>query len=120
MSSSTEDKSPRDGVWHVLNVGDPLLADERLGLVLNAVSAACLKEEVRDLALFQRLESEGRLHCELKLYFSPGLDETARSFGARPCGVPRVHDLSYVAGSKQAAQRLLSQGSLANASSPIN
>ncbi|QJD60261.1 hypothetical protein HG264_15925 [Pseudomonas sp. gcc21] len=108
MSFDTREGSSPPSVWHVLNVGDPLLADQQLESVLQAVDEAC-RQAVDDLAVFQRFESEGRLHCELKLYFSPGLDALARSLGARPCGVPVGLGLEYFAGSEQLAQRLLSQ-----------
>lgn len=108
MSFDTREGSSPPSVWHVLNVGDPLLADQQLESVLQAVDEAC-RQALDDLAVFQRFESEGRLHCELKLYFSPGLEALARSLGARPCGVPAPHGLAYFAGSEQLAQRLLNQ-----------
>ncbi|WP_178114790.1 hypothetical protein [Pseudomonas saliphila] len=108
--SGGQDESSRGSSWRVLNLGDPLLADQRLTQVLDAASSACLNAAPgADMAVFQRHESEGRLHCELKLYFSPALDELARSYGARRCRPPTAHDMSQVAGCEQAAQRLLSQ-----------
>lgn len=110
MMSVNQDEQSRASCWRVLNLGDPLLADQRLTQVLDAAGAACLDATPgADMAVFQRHESEGRLHCELKLYFSPALDELARSQGARRCRAPTAHDLSQVAGCEQAAQRLLSQ-----------
>ena len=98
------------GRWHVLNPGDPLLADEQLTQVLDAARIACSDAEGgSDPVVFQRHESEGRLHCELKLYFSPGLAAFAQSIGARVCRVPDSYSLSRVAGCEQAAQRLLRQ-----------
>ena len=41
-----------------------------------------------DMAVFTRLESEGRLHCELVVYFSPGAYPVADLFGADPCEKP--------------------------------
>lgn len=111
MTSANQDDSLRSSSWCVLNLGDPILADEALGQVLDAARVACLSGEPGEaLAVFQRHESEGRLHCELKLYFSPGLNALARSFGARACPIPNSSDLARVVGSDQAAQRLLNQG----------
>lgn len=93
--------------WHMLNLGDPLLADAHLGQALEAARSACAEQFGAELAVFERHESEGRLHCELKLYFSPGLDELARSLGGKPCRPPTPYGLARVAGSEQAAHRLL-------------
>lgn len=53
-----------------------------------------------DMAVFTRLESEGRLHCTAMAYFSPGAREVARSFGAVPCERPERMGLSLLAGSE--------------------
>src|SRR5690606_11709676 len=109
MMSGGQDESSQARSWWVLNLGDPLLADQPLTQVLDAARSACLNATPgADIAVFQRHESEGRLHCEWKLYFSPALDELARAHGARRCRPPTAHDLSQVAGCEQAAQRLLS------------
>lgn len=111
MTVTRHGARPPNGSWCVLNLGDPLLADEQLAQVLEAARIACLEGEAgEDLAVFQRHESEGRLHCELKLYFSPGLHALAQSLGARACRVPNTYDLARVAGSEQAAKRLLTPG----------
>lgn len=55
-----------------------------------------------EMAVFTRLESEGRLHCELVVYFSPAAGEVARKFGAGPCIKPAPAGLTLVAGDERA------------------
>ena len=57
-------------------------------------------------AAFIRHEADGRLHCEVKIYFSPAASEIARSFNARACGTPSPIGLSLLAGSEDAHQTL--------------
>jgi hypothetical protein len=51
-----------------------------------------------NMAVFTRLESEGRLHCELVVYFSPAAHEAADMFGADPCEKPVRAGLDLFAG----------------------
>ena len=53
------------------------------------------------MAVFTRLESEGRLHCEMIAYFSPAAEEVAKAFEARPCGRPARAGLGLLAGNDQ-------------------
>lgn len=39
-------------------------------------------------AVYMRHESEGRLHCEVIVYFPPETAALARHFGATPCSEP--------------------------------
>ncbi|MDQ2693115.1 MAG: hypothetical protein M3Y68_13840 [Chloroflexota bacterium] len=55
-----------------------------------------------EIAVFTRLESEGRLHCELVVYFSPAAAELARKFGASPCERPAPAGLALLAGDVRA------------------
>lgn len=54
-----------------------------------------------DMALFIRHESDGRLHCEVKAYFSPASAVAAKEMGAQPCRPPSVDSLSLLAGSEK-------------------
>jgi hypothetical protein len=54
------------------------------------------------MAVFSRLESEGRLHCEMVVYFSPAAAEIARQFEAEPCEKPARAGLGLLAGDKAA------------------
>ena len=51
-----------------------------------------------DMAVFTRLESEGRLHCEVIAYFSPAAQEVAKAFDAKPCEKPARVGLGLLAG----------------------
>ena len=81
----------------------------------DAITAALPSEEIKeiflrtfqdaggplDMAVFTRLESEGRLYCELVAYFSPAALEVATTFDARPCASPVRGGLDLLAGDPQ-------------------
>ena len=52
----------------------------------------------KDFAAFIRHESEGRLHCEVKIYFSPATAVVAGEVGAEPCAKPSQDGLSLLVG----------------------
>lgn len=52
-----------------------------------------------DMAVFIRHESEGRLHCEVKAYFSPASAVVAQAVDAVPCEKPSSDGLGLLAGS---------------------
>ena len=87
--------------WFVKNLGDAMLAgdqqDRITELFLSAYSEAGSPEE---MAAFIRHESEGRLHCEVKIYFSPKSIAVAREVDAEPCERPSPDGLSILAGSQ--------------------
>jgi len=87
--------------WFLLNLGDAMLAGEQQDrireLLLSAVTQAGNPGE---MAAFSRHESEGRLHCEVKIYFSPMSATVAREVNARACEKPSPTGLSLLAGSK--------------------
>ena len=55
-----------------------------------------------DMAAFIRHESEGRLHCEVMIYFSPASSLVAGEVGAEPCQRPSPRGLSLLAGAEKA------------------
>jgi len=57
-------------------------------------------DAAKDMAVFVRHESEGRLHCEVHVYFPPAAIEVAEAFGATPCTKPSPADLGLLAGSE--------------------
>ncbi len=52
-----------------------------------------------DMAVFTRNDSEGRLHCEVTVYFSPAAAEIAGVFGALSSDRPLQEGLDLLAGS---------------------
>jgi len=88
--------------WFTSNLGDAMLAGEALdhikALFLSAYEGV---EDSKEMALFMRHESEGRLHCEVKLYFSPPAADVAKAVGAIACRKPASEGLSLLAGSNE-------------------
>ena len=91
--------------WYSRALGDALYGAEHLleeslrprfeEIVVRAGKSA-------GLAVFTRLESEGRLHCELVVYLSPAAGALAETFGALPCGKPAPAGLRLFAGDERA------------------
>jgi len=85
--------------WFSKSLGDGQLAGEPLG----RIEALFLAESARagrpaDMAIFVRHESEGRLHCEVRVYFSPASAAVACAVDAEPCDRPSPEGLSLLAG----------------------
>lgn len=51
-----------------------------------------------DKAVFVRNDSEGRLHCEVTVYFSPAASDLAKRFTAATCEKPEAAGLDLLAG----------------------
>ena len=88
--------------WFRKNLGDAMLAF----LVLDHVEAVCLAayktaESPKEVAVFFRHESEGRLHCEVIAYFSPAMVDIAGELGSTPCEQPTKYGLSLFVGSQE-------------------
>jgi hypothetical protein len=86
--------------WFVKNLGEALFAEESLAdikalFVSEYQKAGCPNAMV----VFKRHETEGRLHCEVKLYFSPAAAVVAQSLAASPCRKPLADSLDFLAGS---------------------
>jgi uncharacterized protein YeaO (DUF488 family) len=89
--------------WFESNLGDAMLAGESIA----HVKALFLSEYEKagrpaDMAVFVRHESEGRLHCEAKVYFSPASAVVADVVVAIPCEKPCADGLGLLAGSAEA------------------
>jgi len=85
--------------WFHLNLGDALLAGGPLARVEQGFAALYAAPGTgAGAAVFSRHESEGRLHCELNVYFSPGAATLARTLGAVPCPPPSPAGLGLLAG----------------------
>ena len=87
--------------WFTINLGDAMLAYEQQDrikqLLLSAYADAGSPD---DMAAFTRHESEGCLHCEVKIYLSPLSVTVARELNAQPCKKPSPADLSMLAGAQ--------------------
>ncbi len=85
--------------WYSVSLGDGMTAalpsDEIERAFLQSFTAA---GRPSDMAVFTRLESEGRLHCEVIAYFSPAAQEVAKAFDARSCAKPARRGLGLLAG----------------------
>ena len=93
--------------WFSKNLGDAMLACEPLGqLEERFLSVYAEAGSPDDMAVFIRHESEGRLHCEVKVYFSPASVVVAREVGAKPCQRPSPDNLGLLAGSGDSWSRL--------------
>jgi hypothetical protein len=89
--------------WYSRNFGDPMLTDatlDGLGACFHHVFARA--GEPPEMAVFTRLESEGRLHCKMIAYFSPAAQDVADTFGAEPCERPARAGLGLFAGDERA------------------
>ncbi len=88
--------------WYSVELGDGIMAAEPTAeieaLFRRAYPAAGSPPE---MAVFTRLESEGRLHCEMIAYFSPACAEVARAFHALPCAKPVRGGLGLLAGDER-------------------
>ena len=88
--------------WYSLNLGDGIMAptpsDEIRERFLRSFADAGSPPE---MAVFTRLESEGRLHCEVIAYFSPAAVRVAEVFDAQPCGKPARTGLGLLAGDER-------------------
>jgi hypothetical protein len=87
--------------WYLVNLGDAMLACEQQDrikeLLLSAYADAGSPSE---MAAFTRHESEGRLHCEVKIYFSPMSVAVANKVNAEPCEKPSAEGLSMLVGAQ--------------------
>ena len=85
--------------WYSKELGDGMTAvepSEQISAAFKMIFEAAGKPA--DMAVFTRLESEGRLHCEVLAYFSPASGEFARQSGAVPCIKPARSGLGLLAG----------------------
>lgn len=84
--------------WFTKNLGDAMLADASLEH-LRTLFLTMYPLPADEVAMFFRHESEGRLHCEVKVYFSPTSILIAQAVSAVPSRKPSPAGLSLLAGS---------------------
>ncbi len=88
--------------WFTKNLGDGMLAGEPLRCLEDTfLTAYVTAGNPREMAAFLRHESDGRLHCEARVYFSPASFVVAGEVGAEPCARPAPDGLSLLAGSEE-------------------
>jgi len=86
--------------WFTVNLGDAMWAEESLDQIKALFQPAYENaNRPQEMAVFFRHESEGRLHCEVKIYFSPAAVAVAKAVGATPCPKPSPDGLGLLAGS---------------------
>ncbi|MEJ2399715.1 MAG: hypothetical protein P8Z67_16260 [Gammaproteobacteria bacterium] len=89
--------------WYVKNLGDALLAGSELERVKALFQADYDKaQDPGKMAIFMRHESEGRLHCDVVIYFPPATEMLARRLNAASCPAPAPRDLGLLVGADQA------------------
>ena len=85
--------------WLSKSLGDALLAGESLSRIEEVFRAEYERAgRPVDMAVFVRHESEGRLHCEVRAYFSPAAARVAHAVEAAPCNRPVPEGLDLLAG----------------------
>lgn len=88
--------------WFIKNLGDAMLSGESLEHIKALfVSKYKQTDDSKAWAIFVRHESEGRLHCEVKVYFPPATVVVAQAVGARACMKPSSAGLGLLAGSEE-------------------
>ncbi len=93
--------------WCSINLGDAMLATPTInGIEDRFLSAYTEAGCPRDMALFIRHESEGRLHCQVKLFFSPAASSVASEVGAEACETPCAESLGLLIGAEDSWGRL--------------
>lgn len=96
--------------WFTINLGDAMLAEEPLNRIKELFLAEYVKSNSpKEMAVFIRHESEGRLHCEVKVYFSPASAMVASAVDAATCKRPSPDDLGLLAGSEDSWSILFSK-----------
>lgn len=87
-----------------------MMAFEPLGhiedLFRSAYRAAPHSKEV---AVFIRHNSEGRLHCEVEVFFSPAAAFLAKALDAEPCARPAKNGLGLLIGAEDSWSALFPQ-----------
>ncbi len=87
-------------LWSTINLGDAMLAGQLLSdIERQFLDFYASSEEADDMALFIRHISEGQLHCQTHLYFSPSVAGFATQLGAVTCATPDPDDLGLLVGS---------------------
>lgn len=87
--------------WFHKNLGDAMMAFEALAQI-EALFESAYRPATRpkQAAVFIRHVSEGSLHCQVEVYFSPASELLAKKVGADPCDPPVTDGLGLLVGSE--------------------
>ncbi len=85
--------------WYSLNLGDGITSGTLSAEIEKAFKQAFADAgKPKEMAVFTRFESEGRLQCEVFAFFSPAAKRLAETFDAEPCERPARSELGLLAG----------------------
>ena len=99
------------GTWYTKELGDGMTASTPAEEIKQAFLRKFQAEgQPPEMAVFTRLESEGRMHCERIAYFSPAAEQVAKSFQAWPCEKPARLGLDLLAGDENSCSLLFPNG----------
>lgn len=85
--------------WFKLNIGDAILASDKLAQIEELILLKHQNSESdTEVVAYTRHESDGYLHCQVKVYFSPKASLIAKEFNATPCAKPSPNELSLLVG----------------------
>lgn len=88
--------------WFSKDLGDGVLVQEQLDRIRELFRDAYSDvKPPKELAVFIRHESEGRLHCRVIVYFSPASASVATKVNAAPCNKPTSANLVLLAGADE-------------------
>ncbi|MDN3519849.1 hypothetical protein QWY84_19780 [Aquisalimonas lutea] len=97
--------------WYCLNLGDALTAGIELERIERAFATAFVRHgRPGDMGLFVRHVSEGQLHCDVVVYFTPAAAEVANRAQADLCPPPSRHGLGLLQGATEAWRLLPTEG----------
>ena len=96
--------------WFGKNLGDAMMAFDSLDKIHALFQSTYGTDGCpKDVGVFIRHNSEGSLHCQVEVYFSPASASLAQAMCAQPCGKPSISDLDLLAGSKDSWSILFSE-----------
>ena len=97
-------------MWFSVSLGDGIMAAEPSNQITEAFRPLFeASGRPAEMAVFTRLESQGRLHCEVIAYFSPAVSGIGEDFDAEPCEKPARAGLGLLAGSPHCWEVLFSE-----------
>ncbi|MCP5208393.1 MAG: hypothetical protein H7A01_14390 [Hahellaceae bacterium] len=89
--------------WYRKSLGDAMFTDSSIDRIIDRFHQTYSKEAPLRAAIYYRHETEGRLHCEMVVYFTPATVALALALEATPCQPPETTDLTWLIGVTTAA-----------------